>query len=127
MVFPELVRRSDRSVSFVDTELTQAFGGAQVFLGRVLPGLLANGWGVRLITHGKQLPPLVSDLRGSGVEVLDAVWRSPSTVAKAGRRLGAFLNQEPDSAYVVSVSSGIGWAALPHLDASVATVSIAHS
>jgi glycosyltransferase involved in cell wall biosynthesis len=117
------------SVVFVDTEMGRIFGGGQVFLGRLLPGLVAAGWDVSLVVEGRALPPaareLTDRLQAAGVEVAGQVWPQPSTVAGGARRLAAWVRRRSPAAYVISASSGIGWAALPHL--TLPAVAIAHS
>jgi len=124
--FEQHMRR--KRVVFIDTSPRTMYGGAQVFLGRVLPGLEEAGWDVTFVGEGRPEAPFVTDLRRLGISVETDVWPYPSLVEDAAQSLARWVNGvNRESVVVISVSSGIGWAALPLLEPSNATMCIIHS
>ena len=66
-------------------------------------------------------------LVGAGVRVLDDVWPRRLLPEERARSLVDWCNRERIDAYVISVSSDVGWLALPHLDHQVRTSAVVHS
>jgi len=110
----------------VDTEMGRVLGGAQTCLLRLVPELTRRGWSVTVACEPPD-PPFASDLRAAGVEVSTAACRYPRIVDDSARRLARWVNEQRPAAYVLSVSSGSGWAAMPLLHPDIPTLAVIHS
>jgi glycosyltransferase involved in cell wall biosynthesis len=70
---------------------------------------------------------IADSLSAVGAEVHEDIWRRAHLPEERGRALAAWVNSEKPDVYVVSISPDTGWLALPSLDPSIPTVSIAHN
>ncbi|HEY8187040.1 MAG TPA: glycosyltransferase family 4 protein [Pyrinomonadaceae bacterium] len=102
-------------------------GGAHTFLVELCDSLVRLGHRVSVVTQPGPEQSLTRALTDSGTEVLTTVWRAWHLPDERGRALAAWVNSERPDVYVISVSPDAGWVALPLLDSSIATVSIAHN
>lgn len=115
-------------VVFVDTTLTTwPTGGAQTFLVELAQALVQKDWRVSIITQPGPEVSLVEALQQSGAEVRSDLWRPVHLPEERGDRLTAWVNSERPDIYVVSISPDAGWLALPALNPSISTVSVAHN
>ena len=112
----------------VDTTLTTPpTGGAQTFLVELCQALVRMGWRMSVVTQPGPDGAIVASLKDVGAEVLDDIWRRAQLPEERGKALAAWVNSEKPDVYVISISPDTGWLALPSLDASIPTVSIAHN
>jgi glycosyltransferase involved in cell wall biosynthesis len=111
---------------FVDTEMGRIVGGAQTCLLRLIPELSRRGWRSTVLCE-PPYPPFASVLRASGVEVMDSPIKYPRLVEDSAKRLAYWVNSRSPAAYILSVSSGSGWAAMPLLNSDIPTLAIVHS
>lgn len=116
-----------RRAFLVDTEMGRIVGGAQTFLLDLVPALARLGWDMEVLVEAPPLPPFAPTLEGAGVRVRGGLWRWPAIVEDAAEDLAKVVNSEQPDVFVVSVSSGVAWAALPLIDAGIPTVAIVHS
>ena len=115
-------------VVFVDTTLTTwPTGGAQTFLVELAQALVQKDWRVSIITQPGPEVSLVKALQLAGAEVRSDLWRPVHLPEERGARLAAWVNSEDPDIYVVSISPDAGWLALPALNPSISTVSVAHN
>jgi glycosyltransferase involved in cell wall biosynthesis len=115
-------------VCIVDTTLTTPpTGGAQTFLVELCRAFVHKGWRVTIVTQSGPEGSVLASLSDVGAEVRDQIWRRAHLPEERGRALAAWVNSERPDAYVVSISPDVGWLALPLLDPSIATLSIAHN
>lgn len=110
----------------VDTEMGRIVGGAQTCLLRLVPELARRGWAPTVVCEPPE-PPFASELRAAGVEVFAAPLRYPRIVNDSARRLARWVDAQRPVAYVLSASSGSGWAAMPLLDPAISTLAVVHS
>jgi glycosyltransferase involved in cell wall biosynthesis len=114
-------------VVVVDSTITTPpTGGAHTFLVELCAALAGRGHRVALVTEPGPERALTDSVRGSGVEVVEDVWRAVHLPEERAARLAAWVNGRGADVYLVSVSPDAGWLALPLLDARVGTVSVAH-
>jgi len=112
----------------VDTTLTTPpTGGAQTFLVELCCTFVRMGWKMSVVTQPGPENAIVDSLRKGGAEVHDNIWKRGHLPEERGRVLAAWVNSEKPDVYVVSISPDTGWLALPSLDPSISTVSIAHN
>ncbi|HEY5884267.1 MAG TPA: glycosyltransferase family 4 protein [Pyrinomonadaceae bacterium] len=115
-------------VVFVDTTLTTfPTGGAQTFLVQLAQSLVQKNWRVSIVTQPGPEMSLVNALLQAGAEVRSGLWREVHLPEERGARLAEWVNSEDPDVYVVSISPDAGWLALPYLNPSISTVSIAHN
>ena len=115
-------------IVFVDTTLTTApTGGAQTFLVALAGALATKDWKISVVTQMGSEAAIVESLRSSGVEVIDDLWNAVQLPEERASNLSEWVNSQRPAAYVVSISPDAGWLALPALDPSIATLSIAHN
>lgn len=110
----------------VDTEMGRVVGGAQTFLLRLLPELERRGWTTTVVCE-PPAPPFAATLRSAGADVSSTLIRYPRIVDDAARRIARWVNTLRPAAYIASVSSGSGWAAIPLLDPGIPALAIVHS
>ena len=112
----------------VDTTLTTPpTGGAQTFLVELCRAFVRMDWQISVVAQPGPEHAIVDSLRGVGAEVHDDIWRRAHLPEERGRALASWVNSERPDVYVVSISPDTGWLALPLLDPSIPTVSIAHN
>jgi len=116
-----------RSVFIDSTLTTPPFGGATTFLAELCCALAAQAERVTVVGRPGSDDSVVEKLRSAGVEVHLDLWRSTHLPEQRAKRLAAWVNRESADVYVVSISPDAGWLALPLLDPSIATMSIAHA
>lgn len=112
---------------FIDTEMGKVVGGAQTFLTRLLPELERRGHTPFAMVSSSPVPSYAETLVQHGVRVVPGAWRYDRIVQDSAPRLADWVNSRRDLIYVVSVSSGIGWAAIPLLRVDVPTLAICHN
>lgn len=110
----------------VDTEMGRIVGGAQTCLLRLVPELARRGWFPAVVCEPPE-PTFASELRAAGADVFTAPVKYPRIVEDSARRLAQWVNGQRPLAYVLSVSSGSGWAAMPLLDEAIPTLAVVHS
>jgi glycosyltransferase involved in cell wall biosynthesis len=113
-------------VVLVDTEMGRVLGGAQTFLLRLIPELDRRGCTTTVVCE-PPAPPFAGTLRSAGVDVSTALIRYPRIVDDSARRIARWVNALRPAAYIVSVSSGSAWAAVPLLDPCIPSLAIVHS
>lgn len=112
----------------IDTTMTTPpTGGAHKFEIDLCTPLAARGWSLSFVTQPGPERGVVEALRAAGADVHERVWRGTHLPEERAQRLAAWVNAQRPDAYVVSTSPDVGWLALPLLDASVPTVSVAHN
>lgn len=112
----------------IDTTMTTPpTGGSHKFLVDLCAPLAARGWALTFVAQPGPERGIVEALRAAGAEVRERVWRERHLPEERAARLAAWLNRLRPDAYVISTSPDAGWLALPLLDASVPTISIAHN
>jgi glycosyltransferase involved in cell wall biosynthesis len=115
-------------VVFIDTTLTSPpLGGAATCLVELCLSLATGGYRVTVVTQPGRDESAVRRLATGGVEVRPDLWRSIHLPEERADRLASWINRERADVVVISVSADAGWLALPLLDASIATMSIAHA
>jgi glycosyltransferase involved in cell wall biosynthesis len=112
----------------VDTTLTTPpTGGCQTFLEHLAPALKSRGHKVDVLTQPGPELAVADRLEKAGVRVLDAVWPRRFLPEERASCLADWSRRERIEAYIVSVSSDVGWLALPLLDRIVRTGAIVHA
>jgi hypothetical protein len=113
---------------FIDTTMTTPpTGGAHKFLIDLCAPLAARGWTLSFVARPGPERGVVEALRAAGADVREQIWRETDLPEERAARLAAWVNSVGPDAYVVSTSPDAGWLALPLLDASIPTVSVAHN
>ncbi len=102
-------------------------GGAQTILSDLLKGLCQNGHEVHLIANAILDNRIEKGIRESGAIIHTNIWKNNLILEDAANLLASWVNKVKPDIYVISVSWGIGWLALPFLDSGIATFTIAHS
>jgi glycosyltransferase involved in cell wall biosynthesis len=114
--------------AIVDTTLTTPpTGGCQTFLEHLAPALESRGHQVSIVTEPGGEPAVADRLKKAGVRVLDDVWPRRFLPEERALRLADWCRHERVDAYVVSVSTDVGWLALPHLDRVTRTGAVIQS
>jgi glycosyltransferase involved in cell wall biosynthesis len=112
----------------VDTTLTTPpTGGAQTFLVNLAESLVRKHHRFSVIAQPGAESTILSALRTVGAEVCLNVWSPSHLPEEKAHLLAAWVNNNGADIYVVSISPDVGWLALPLLDPSIATLSIAHN
>ena len=115
-------------VVIVDTTFTTPpTGGAHTFLVDLSAALVRRGARVSIATQPGPDQEIGRALREGGAEVLMNVWQRRHLPEEKALRLANWVNQERPDVYVISASPDVGWLALPLLDNSIATFTIAHN
>jgi glycosyltransferase involved in cell wall biosynthesis len=115
-------------IAFVDTTLTTApTGGAQTFLVDLVRSLVELRHRVSLVTQPGSEQRMLEALRRAGAELQIDLWNKTHLPEEKAARLAVWVNQNDVQVYVVSISPDAGWLALPLLEPSIATASIAHN
>ena len=113
---------------FIDTTMTTPpTGGAHSFLVDLCAPLIARGWSLSFVTQPGTEPAIVEALQLAGAHIHDELWKETDLPEERAQRLAAWVNAQGPDVYVISTSPDVGWLALPLLDASIPTVSIAHN
>ena len=112
----------------IDTTMTTIpTGGSHKFLVDLCPQLLARQWTLSFVAQPGPDRSIVDALRAAGAEVREEIWRERHLPEERAERLASWANSLHPDAYVISTSPDAGWLALPLLDDSIPTVSIAHN
>jgi len=115
-------------ISIVDTTLSgDLIGGAQVFLPRLLSGLVQRGHHVKLLTRGSINERVRAAIVGSGASIDTDVLGRPGLIEDVWRSSAGNVNAASPDVYAVSVAADLGWAVLPMLDPTIATITIGHN
>lgn len=114
-------------VIIVDTALmTPPGGGGKTFLA-LCRALIENGCSVSVVTQPGLEGSIVAALKAEAVPVIDTIFQPWHLPEQRGRALATWVNSESPDVYVISVSPDAGWTALPLLNPSIGTASIAHN
>jgi glycosyltransferase involved in cell wall biosynthesis len=70
---------------------------------------------------------MLDALRRVGAELHSELWKSFHLPEEKALRLGTWVNANEVQVYIVSISPDVGWVALPLLEPSIATATIAHN
>ena len=125
----------------VDTTLSgDLIGGAQTFLIKLLDGLVRVGNDVVFasggepngkIAAGLSLAPAkqseIARAQGGSFVSDTTAWTAGRLVEDVTPLFAAWLNRLRPDVFVISVSGDIGWSVLPHLNHSIATLTIGHN
>jgi glycosyltransferase involved in cell wall biosynthesis len=115
-------------VVIVDTTFTTPpTGGAHTFLVDLSTILVSRGWRVSVVSQPGNDQAIGRALIEAGAEVTMKLWQRRHLPEEKASRLANWVNRERPDAYVVSASPDVGWLALPLLDSSIATFTIAHN
>lgn len=113
---------------FIDTTMTTPpTGGAHKFLLDLCAPMAARGWTLSFVAQPGPERGVVNALRAAGADVREHLWRATDLPEERAASLAAWVNSVRPDAYVISTSPDAGWLALPLLDASIPTVSVAHN
>jgi glycosyltransferase involved in cell wall biosynthesis len=112
----------------IDTTLTTPpTGGGQTFLIELCDALVRLGFHMSVVTQPGPERAIFESLKRVGVTVLDEIWRRSDLPEERANKLAAWVNSNRPDVYVVSISPDVGWLALPFLEPSIPTISIAHN
>jgi glycosyltransferase involved in cell wall biosynthesis len=115
-------------VVIVDTTLTTPpTGGGQTFLVDLTQSLRDRGYRISVVTQPGPEKRVLDALQQVGVEVHLNLWSRSHLPEEKAARLSGWVNANSVQVYIVSISPDVGWVALPLLDPSIATLSIAHN
>lgn len=115
-------------VVIVDTTLTTPpTGGGQTFLVDLARSLKDRGYRVSVLTQLGPEKRILDALQQVGVELHLNLWSASQLPEEKAARLAKWVNANSVQVYIVSISPDVGWVALPLLDPSIATLSIAHN
>ena len=115
-------------VVIVDTTFTTPpTGGAHTFLVDLSAALVSRGTRVSIVSQPGPDQAIGRALMESGAEVTMNLWRRHHLPEEKASRLAHWMKQERPDAYVISASPDVAWLALPLLDSSIATFTIAHN
>ncbi len=115
-------------IVIVDTTLTTPpTGGAQTFLVHLAESLVKKHFRISIISQPGPEGSIIEALRKVGAEVHTDLWSLAHLPEEKAGRLAAWVKTSHAAAYIVSISPDVGWLALPLLDPSLVTLSIAHN
>jgi glycosyltransferase involved in cell wall biosynthesis len=115
-------------IVFIDTTLTTPpTGGATTFLVELCTALAARGDRVTVVAQPGPEQSVARRLQAAGVEVRQDLWRTAHLPEQRATRLARWVHSQQVDVFVISISADAGWLALPLLDPSIATMSIAHN
>lgn len=115
-------------VALVDTTFATApTGGSHTFLVDLCRGLHARGWTPTIIGVPGPEMGIRRLLDEVGADVRVHLWRPEQLPEDRAAALSRWIEASRPDAYVISNSTDVGWLALPHLQRSLPTVSIAHN
>ena len=116
------------NVVFVDTTITTPpTGGAHTFLVNLCASLVEQRHHVSVVAAPGRDATIPRELQRAGTDVLMNVWSRRHLPEERASRLASWVNRERPDVYIISTSPDAGWVALPFLDPSIATMSIAHA
>ena len=112
----------------VDTTLTTPpTGGGQTFLVHLAKLLVKRGHKFSVIAQRGPEMAIAAALKDVGAHVHLDLWTSSHLPEEKAARLAEWVNVHDVTVYIVSISPDAGWLALPLLDPTIATISIAHN
>lgn len=115
-------------VAVVDTTLTTPpTGGAQTFLVDFAEALAQRSIRLSVITQPGKDSATIAALGTAGAEVHQNLWKPVHLPEEKAPLLADWVNRSNIDFYVISISPDVGWLALPLLDPSIPTFSIAHN
>lgn len=115
-------------IVIADTTLTTPpTGGAQTFLVNLAEALVGKHHRLSVISQPGPEATILSALRNVGAEVYLDVWSPAHLPEEKAPLLASWVNNNAADIYVISISPDVAWLALPLLDPSIATLSIAHN
>jgi glycosyltransferase involved in cell wall biosynthesis len=115
-------------VAVVDTTLTTPpTGGAQTFLVDFATELARRNVRLSVITQPGKDSATLTALAKARAEVHQDLWKPGQLPEEKAALLADWVNSQMVDFYVISISPDVGWLALPLLDPSIPTFSIAHN
>lgn len=115
-------------IVIIDTTLTTPpTGGAQTFLVDFANALVRRGTRLTIITEPGRDSTTLGALQRAGAELRTDLWDHSHLPEEKAPRLAGWVNANAVDVYVISISPDVGWLALPLLNRSIATISIAHN
>jgi glycosyltransferase involved in cell wall biosynthesis len=115
-------------IVLVDTTLTTPpTGGAQTFLVSIAGSLVDRHYKVSIVTQPGPESRTIDALQRAGAEIHSNLWNKAHLPEDRAARLAAWIKANEVQVFIISISPDVGWVALPLLEPSVATVSIAHN
>src|SRR3982074_1230750 len=115
-------------IAFIDTTLTTPpSGGATTFLVELCTVLAARGDHVTVVAQPGPDQSIARRLQANGVEVRQDLWRTVDLPEERAARLARWGHSQQVDVFVISISADAGWLALPLLDPTIVTMSIAHN
>ena len=115
-------------VVIIDTTLsTPPTGGAQTFLIDFAQALTKRRIRLSVVTQPGKDSSTITALKNAEAEVREALWKPSHLPEEKAPLLAAWINNNEVDFYVISISPDVGWLALPLLDPSISTFSIAHN
>jgi len=115
-------------ILFVDTTMDgHIVGGAHTFLVKLMSGLSSAGHDVHFLSKGDPVAKSAAGIEESGAMIHRDVWTGSSFLDDATPEVARWVNELHPNVFVVSVSPDIGWTVMPHLDASISTLTIGHN
>jgi glycosyltransferase involved in cell wall biosynthesis len=102
-------------------------GGAQKFLINLTPALIDAGWRISVLSEKRPGEEFVRAFARLGVEAVYGLWREDALIEDVAPVLAERVNAEAPDLFLISVSPGVAWAALPYPSAKVAVMAIAHT
>jgi hypothetical protein len=115
-------------IAVIDTGLTDAFPAeARAFLPKLIEGLINQGDEVHHIT--KEVPPeeVVRRLEVKNESLHRSEIRTDAPVEEAAAELVIGLNAIKPDIYLIWASEDVGWAVLPFLNPTIATLAVGHA
>src|SRR6266446_8371560 len=115
-------------IAVVDTTLSvPPTGGGQTFLVSFAESLVKKNHRISVITQTGSDKAIPMALKRAGAELHSDLWSHSHLPEEKARRAASWVNDSDASIYIVSISPDVGWLALPLLNRSIATLSIAHN
>ncbi len=115
-------------IAVIDTTIDEdLIGGAHTFLPKLFNGLISKGHEVHFLTKAVPNEKVFRQISESGVLLHSEVWESQGFVEENVPVLASWLNSLTPDVYLISASSDLGWAVLPHLHSHIATGTIGHT
>lgn len=115
-------------IIIVDTTIHGSLiGGGHLYLPGFMKGLKQQGHEVHLAVAGKPHERVAGFIADSGVTVHQYPWYEKGLVNDTAPQFAKWVNGMKPDVFLISASADIAWVALPLLDPSIVTVSIAHN
>jgi glycosyltransferase involved in cell wall biosynthesis len=102
-------------------------GGGHLFVVPLLLGLRERGHEIHFISADTPNEIIRDRIATTGVKMHKRLWPVDALVEDATPVFARWLNELAPDIHLISASGDLGWTVLPLLDASIATVNIAHS